>query len=187
MRGPKPKPVELRVIHGTAGRNLAASVPKPRRQLPRCPDFLTGEAQLCWKRTAKELYDAGLLTVIDRDALAMYCKAYQRWIEAEAQIAKKGTVVVTNVKRSPVEKDADGNIIGGGEVIGGGNYIQNPYLAIANKAMEQMLKLEAEFGMTPSSRMRVKADLPKRQAQAQPRAPLAEQDDTRKVLGALTG
>ena len=49
-----------------------------------------------------------------------------------------------------------------------------------------MLKLEAEFGMTPSSRTRVRADLPKRQAQAQ-RAPLAEQDDTRTVLGALTG
>lgn len=176
MRGPKPKPIELRVLHGTAKRTILESVPKPRRKLPRCPEFLTGEAELCWKRTAKELYDAGLLTVIDRDALAMYCKAYQRWIEAEEIVAKRGLVVLTNVK-----KDDDGNIIGGG------NYIQNPYLAIANKAMEQMLKLEAEFGMTPSSRTRVKADLPKRQAQAQPRAPLAEQDDTRKVLGALTG
>ena len=178
--GPHPKPVELRVLHGTARRTLIESVPKPRRQLPRCPEFLTGEAQLCWKRTAKELYDAGLMTVIDRDALAMYCKAYARWLDAEEQVAKKGVIVVTNVKR---EKDADGNMV----VVGGGNYIQNPWLAIANKAMEQMLKLEAEFGMTPSSRMRVKADLPKRQAQAQPRAPLAEQDDTRKVLGALTG
>jgi P27 family predicted phage terminase small subunit len=177
----------LRVLHGTARRTLLESVPKPRRNLPRCPEFLTGIAAECWKRTAKELYDAGLLTVIDRDALAMYCKAYQRWIEAEEQVAKRGTVVVTNVKRTPVEKDADGNVIGGGEIIGGGNYIQNPYLAIANKAMEQMLKLEAEFGMTPSSRTRVKADLPKRQAQTQPRAPLAEQEDTRKVLGALAG
>ena len=176
MRGPKPKPVELRVLHGTAARTIAASVPKPRRQLPRCPQFLTGEAELCWKRTAKELYDAGLLTVIDKDALAMYCTSYARWRDAEKVVAQRGLVVLTNVK-----KDDEGN------VIGGGNYIQNPYLAIANKAMEQMLKLEAEFGMTPSSRTRVRADLPKRQAQAQPRAPLAEQDDTRTVLGALTG
>lgn len=176
MRGPKPKPVELRVLHGTAARAIAASVPKPRRQLPRCPEFLVGEAELCWKRTAKELYDAGLLTVIDKDALAMYCTAYARWRDAEKVVAQRGLVVLTNVK-----KDDEGN------VIGGGNYIQNPYLAIANKAMEQMLKLEAEFGMTPSSRTRVRADLPKRAAQAQPRAPLGGQDDTRTVLGALTG
>lgn len=32
--------------------------------------------------------------------------------------------------------------------------IQSPYLAIANKAHEQMTKLLAEFGMTPSSRSR---------------------------------
>ena len=148
MRGPKPKPVELRVLHGTAARTLAARVPQPRRKLPRCPEYLTGEAEDCWKRTAKELYDAGLLTVIDRDALAVYCTAFARWREAEAQVAKRGLVVVTNVK-----KDEDGN------VIGGGNYIQNPWLAIANKALEQMLKLEESFGMTPSSRMRVKADI----------------------------
>lgn len=174
MQGRKPKPVELRVLHGTAARMAAAAVPKPRRKLPRCPDYLTGEAAACWKRTAGELYDAGLLTVIDRDALALYCTVFARWREAEAMVAKKGLVVVTNVKR-----DDEGN------VIGGGNYIQNPWLAVANKALEQMCKLEAEFGMTPSSRTRVKADLPKRQAQAQERAPLAEHDDPRQVLGAL--
>jgi len=30
--------------------------------------------------------------------------------------------------------------------------IQSPYLAIANKAMDQMTKLLTEFGMSPSSR-----------------------------------
>jgi P27 family predicted phage terminase small subunit len=151
-------------------------MPKPRRKLPRCPAFLTGTAELCWKRTAVELYDAGLLTVIDTDALAMYCKAYARWLEAEEQVAKRGTVVVTNVKR-----DDDGNIIGGG------NYIQNPYLAIANKAMEQMLRLEEQFGMTPSARTRVKAELPadRKIAQAHERTATVGADDPRKVLKAL--
>ena len=116
------------------------------------------------------------MTVIDKDALAAYCTAFARWREAERQVAKRGLVVVTNVK-----SDDDGN------VIGGGNYIQNPWLAIANKAMEQMLKLEAEFGMTPSSRSRVKADLPQRVAQAQVREPLPERDDVRNVLKVLTG
>ena len=41
MRGPKPKPVELRVFHGTAAR-IAASVPKPRRKLPQLPGVFDG-------------------------------------------------------------------------------------------------------------------------------------------------
>jgi phage terminase small subunit len=35
--------------------------------------------------------------------------------------------------------------------------MQSPYLAVANKAMEQMRALLAEFGMSPSSRTRVHA------------------------------
>lgn len=147
MRGRKPKPIELRVLHGSAADTARAAHPQPRRVLPRCPDFLTGEAAKCWKRLARELYDAGLLTTVDRDALAAYCVAFARWRDAEAQVAKKGPVVVTNK-----QLDADGT------QIGGGNPIQNPYLAVANKALEQMSKLAAEFGMTPSSRSRVKAE-----------------------------
>jgi P27 family predicted phage terminase small subunit len=36
--------------------------------------------------------------------------------------------------------------------------IQNPMLAIANKAQEQCLKILAEFGLTPSSRSRIRPD-----------------------------
>ena len=48
-----------------------------------------------------------------------------------------------------------------GEIIktAAGNIIQNPYLSIANRALDQLNKLGAEFGMTPSSRSRVKTDL----------------------------
>ncbi len=35
--------------------------------------------------------------------------------------------------------------------------MQSPFLAVANKAMEQMRALLAEFGMSPSSRTRVHA------------------------------
>ena len=170
--GPRPKPVELRVLHGTARRSALASVPRPRRKLPRCPDFLTGEAAECWKRTAKDLYDAGLLTTVDRDALAAYCVVYARWREADAKVTKRGMVIFTSIK-----KDDDGN------VIGGENPIQNPYLAIANKAFDQMTRMMAEFGMTPSSRTRVKAE-PPQERQAAPRklAQTPDADDPRKAL-----
>lgn len=35
--------------------------------------------------------------------------------------------------------------------------VQSPYLAIANRAMEQLRQLLSEFGMSPASRARVQA------------------------------
>ncbi len=93
------------------------------------------------------LHDAGLLTYVDRAGLAMYCQAWGRWVEAEEQVKKHGAVV----------KTAKGNLI------------QNPYLAIANRAMKQLQSLASDFGMTPSSRSRVTV-----QAQAEEQS-LAEQ------------
>ena len=83
---------------------------------------------------AKELHEIGVLTTIDRAALAGYCVAYGRWMEAEKIVAEKGAVLKTTA----------------------GNLIQNPYLAVANKAWEHMMKAAVEFGLTPSSRSRVK-------------------------------
>jgi P27 family predicted phage terminase small subunit len=148
MRGRKPKPIELRVLHGNAADKALAQYPKPRRVLPRCPEHLDGEAAKCWKRLARELYDAGLLSTIDRDALASYCMAYARWRKAEGMLAPSGEIIVTT-------KLLDDE----GRVIGGGNVVQNPWLAVSNRALDQMTKLAAEFGMTPSSRSRVKAEV----------------------------
>lgn len=47
-------------------------------------------------------------------------------------------------RRGPVVKTA------------GGNIIQNPFLAVANKCVAQMGQIESEFGLTPSSRSRIR-------------------------------
>jgi P27 family predicted phage terminase small subunit len=101
--------------------------------LPTRPPHLQGEARKEWSRLGRRLRDAGLLTDIDKTALAIYCQAWARWLEAEEQLAKYGTVIMTP-SSFPV---------------------QSPYLAIANKAMEQMTRILVEFGMSPSSRSRV--------------------------------
>ena len=64
-----------------------------------------------------------------------YCTAAGRREMAEAELAKHGPVV-----KSP-----------------SGYPIQNPWLAIANKALEQMMKIGIELGLTPASRSRIKA------------------------------
>ena len=85
-----------------------------------------------------ELSSVGLVTKLDRTALAAYCQVYARWVEAEEQIKTHG-VLVKGSKGYPVV---------------------SPYLEVANKAIQQMRLLLAEFGMTPSARTRVSASAP---------------------------
>lgn len=104
--------------------------------MPKPPEHLSDEEKEKWKSTVRELHPLGLITAIDKDALAMYCTIYVRWIKAEKIVREKGEIIKTAA----------------------GNIIQNPYLSIANRALDQLNKLGAEFGMTPSSRSRVKTE-----------------------------
>lgn len=134
-RGPAPKPTELKRLQGNPGkRRLNDSEPRPAATMPRCPSHLTGEAKAEWRRVARVLHESGLLTQIDRAALAIYCQAWARWVKAEGQVARHGEVV----------KSAAGNVM------------QNPYLSIANRAMKQMQLMARELGMTPSARSQIR-------------------------------
>ncbi len=137
VRGRKPKPTRLKVLEGNPGkRPLNRNEPKPKVGIPRCPEHLSDEAKREWRRVSGSLAEMGLLSRIDRAALAAYCQAWGRWVEAEEALRKYGVMI-----KSP-----------------SGFPMQSPYLAIANKAMEQMRAMLTEFGMSPSSRTRVHAD-----------------------------
>jgi P27 family predicted phage terminase small subunit len=110
----------------------------PQPEIPACPPHLQGEAREEWQRMGERLFEHGLLTEIDGPALALYCQAWERWVEAEENLRKYGVVI-----KSP------------------NNFpMPSPYLAIANQAMAQMIRLLAEFGMSPSSRSRVTKAVP---------------------------
>lgn len=132
MPGRRPTPTALKLVRGNPGkRALPKNEARPSLDV-KMPDWLSPDAVKHWPAVAKQLHDAGLLTAIDVTALGLYCEAFARWKDANGRIVKYGTVV-----KSP-----------------SGYPIQSPYLAIANKAHEQMTKLLTEFGMTPSSRSR---------------------------------
>jgi len=137
MRGRKRKPTALKLIEGEPNkRRINLNEPKPRPVAPSCPKHLAPAAKKEWKRISKDLERIGLLTTIDMAALAGYCQAWARWLDAEVLLKEVGPVLKSN----------------------NGMYYQNPVLAVANKAMEQMLKFLTEFGMTPSSRTRIKVN-----------------------------
>lgn len=110
----------------------------PDPAIPSPPEHLSQAASVEWGRITQDLYTLGLLSHIDRSALAAYCVVYSRWAEAEELIKEKGILIKTT----------------------NGNVIQSPLVGIANKAMELMHKYLTEFGMTPASRARVRADKP---------------------------
>lgn len=137
MAGRRPTPTALKLIQGNPGkRALNKAEPKPQIKAPTCPGHLSKEAKAEWRRIMPILINLGIMTKIDRAALAAYCQSYGRWVEAEKKADEKGPVI-----KSPT-----------------GDIRTNPYLVVANRAMDNMRKFLVEFGMTPSSRSRITAE-----------------------------
>jgi len=136
MRGRKPKPTALKLLDGNPGkRPLNEREPLMLQGLPEPPEWLDAEARAEWDRIVPELAEMGLLSRADRPALTAYCTAWSRWVEAEAMVKKLGTIVKSPEKGFPMK---------------------SPYLSIADQSLETMRKLMVEFGLTPSSRSRIK-------------------------------
>lgn len=135
MAGRRPKPTAAKLLAGNPGhRPLNLNEPKPTG-VPTCPRHLDAQARAEWKRMSAELRACGLLTLVDRAAFAAYCQCWSRWVTAEQGIAKHGMVV-----KAP-----------------SGYPVQNPYVGIANTALDQLRKYLIEFGMTPAARSKVNA------------------------------
>jgi phage terminase small subunit len=84
MRGRKPKPTNLRLVTGNPGkRPINAREPKPANSVPTCPAHLNPSAKAEWKRLCQQMHNLRIISQLDRAALAAYCQAYGRWVEAE--------------------------------------------------------------------------------------------------------
>ena len=135
MAGRKPLPTHLKLVKGTARpHRLNKDEPKPTVTVPEPPSHLDERARAKFAVMAELLARHGVMTELDAGALSRYVVVWCRWIDAEAEIKRRGPVVKTE----------------------GGNIIQNPFLAVANKCLLQMAQLESEFGLTPSSRSRIR-------------------------------
>src|SRR5690242_5966335 len=134
MRGRRPKPTRLKVLTGNPGkRPLNPDELNPEPAMPECPPELGPVAQREWHRLVGQLCALRLLTHLDRAALAAYCGAYALWAEAMEAIQKYGTMI-----KSP-----------------SGYPVQSPYVAVANRQAEIMMRIASEFGFTPVSRSRI--------------------------------
>ena len=142
ITGRKPKPTALKDAQGTLRADrINLREPKPTKKLGEPPGHLSEVAVEEWRRIEGSLKGAGIATALDAAALGAYCQAYSRWVSAEQALEK-------------MKNDAGGLLV----KTTNGNMIQNPIVGVANKAMSDMVRYAAEFGMTPSSRSRISAE-----------------------------
>ena len=138
--GTRPKPTRLKLMAGNPGkRPLNKHEPQPSLlpSLPDPPKHLAREGRKEWIRVGGFLLRTRVLTEADLTALSAYATVYGRWNQAELEIKRKGILVPP----TPGSKSK----------------VQNPMLAVANKALQQMVQLLGEFGLTPSTRTRIVA------------------------------
>lgn len=136
-RGPPPQPTALKILHGNPGkRPLNKQEPKPQEFAAEPPDTLNDEGRAQWERLIVILKGMKVLTEADYIALGNLCSAYQTQLMAQRQLAQAGILYRTQ-----------------------SGYIQaSPLFSIVRCSMELVFRYLKEFGLTPSSRVLVRAE-----------------------------
>ena len=132
-RGPKPKPTELKKVQGNPGhRPLNQAQPKPKMAVKK-PRGMQPIAQRLWDEYVPELSRLQVLTGVDSAAFRLMAEHFGFAVQAAKLLQEKGLTVATDegVKKNPLAQIFKDN-------------------SLAFKAYA------SEFGMTPSSRTRLK-------------------------------
>lgn len=86
--GRPPKPAVVHLVTGNRSKKSAADLLKEVQnpilpvEIPDAPDWLDEDARAEWDRVSPDLLTLGLVSRLDRQALAQYCEAvsdYRRW------------------------------------------------------------------------------------------------------------
>lgn len=133
-------PKNLRVITGNARNKPIPDVPEPPEVKPQAvpppPEQLSVAARPHWQSFGEQLAKMRVLSEADLGALALLAETYAIYWEAMEGVRQFGIMAVTPNKY----------------------IVRSEYLNTAFKAMNQCMRILAEFGLTPSSRMKLRAE-----------------------------
>jgi P27 family predicted phage terminase small subunit len=137
MRGRKPVPTRLALLHGKPnhGRKINDNEPIPLGELDCPPDWLTPSQKEGWRYAICHA-PPGLLRLLDRGMLTIWVVAEDTHRQASEKLQQTG--LLTKFDGVPVP-------------------VQSPFLSIANKQATIMLRVASEMGFAPASRARVYA------------------------------
>lgn len=135
MRGRLPTPAATKLLTGNPGHRpigedevyLPAAAPVP-------PAYLSEAGRAHWDARVADLVTVGLIAGVDGDTFALFCEALALYAEAKQSIKESGLLVKTP----------------------SGYPIQNPYLAIMNRAADDIRRYADAFGLNPAARARLR-------------------------------
>lgn len=137
--GRKSVPTNIHVLNGTdrpCRRNEDEPDPGLLESVPPVPEILESEtAADVWNENAGKFYSSGVLTSSDIDAFTVLSQITAMWIDAVKEFNRKPVFTVEG---------------------GMGTEKQNPLINTINTLSAMSLKYFTEFGMTPSSRTKIK-------------------------------
>ena len=136
MRGRKPTPTVLRIVRGNPGRRrLNTNEPKPDALDTRCPDELVDEvARKEWARGIVPAIKSGEITEVEQSMAIAHCVELAIWQSQLEEARKHPHIIRAGKNEYPMP---------------------NPAQVAANKTLLLLMKIDAELGLTPSSRSRV--------------------------------
>lgn len=142
-KGRKATPTKLKVVSGNPGkRAINKDEPKPSNELGECPPWATQGARDQWDYVVQLLGEVpGVSKKPDEAAALLLAEAIAEFVEAAEVLSEDGHYQDVTTKAGDVMTRA------------------HPAIGVKQKAFAQIQSLCSEFGLTPSSRTRLKADL----------------------------
>jgi P27 family predicted phage terminase small subunit len=125
MRGRKPAVRPL-------GDDDVVDLPSALDRVPDAPERLKGLARELWPSVVGELVVRNIYAGDCQNAVMAYCIQFARFLEAEADIAERGKLIVLGKHMAP-----------------------NISLKISDAACDRMIRIGAELGLSAASRKRV--------------------------------
>lgn len=138
-----PKPRAIRILEGNRGkRPYNLHEPTARVGEPEMPSYLDKLARVEWKKLVPILREMRVLTHADGRNLANLCQSHSALVRAVREMRK-------------LEKGGKSALL---MQTPSGYVQQSPLLSIINIQIKIQTTIMREFGMSPSSRTRIKAE-----------------------------
>ena len=149
-RGPRPEPTIIKMAKGNPGkRRLNKQEPKPESDGIEPPDWVTGVSLEKWHEIVPKLIAMGVMTNADIEPIARYCTMHEQYLKYLDQVRRGLDVLVIRDEKGKVK------------------YMQStPAATMLNKLAASMLRIEQEFGLTPSARTGIVASKQETDAEA---------------------
>lgn len=99
------------------------------------PEWLQGEGLKEWARITLLLKESNLLSAVDANLLAIYCRTFARWLEIEKAIEQEGLTIAN--ANSPTLIRA------------------NPLIKMQQAMSKELMQFARHFGFSPHSRQNI--------------------------------